>query len=112
MVKPTPKERVGHILEAIRFIKAFTSGISEEAFYQDVQTQSAVKFQFLIIGEAIRHIDMDILEKYEYPWHIPRTFRNFIIHDYHRIKLERIYNASLDLDELENLMNFILINDF
>ncbi|KAI9432900.1 hypothetical protein F5148DRAFT_1154950 [Russula earlei] len=63
--------------------------------------QSATQYQFLIIGEAIRHIDDDILAKYPYPWHIPRSFRNFIIHVYHGIKMERIYSASQDLDELE-----------
>lgn len=112
MDKPTPKERIEHILDAIRLIKDFVDQKNEAAFLSDTKLQSAVEFQFLIIGEAIKYIDDDLLEKYDYPWHIPRSFRNFIIHVYHGIKLERIYYATQDLDELEKQINNILKNEF
>ena len=112
MGKPTPKERIEHVLEAIRLIKEFIVDVDETQFLEDVKIQSAVQYQFLIIGEAIRHIDNGILEKYNYPWHIPRTFRNFIIHVYHGIKMERIYYAAQDLDGLENELVEILNNEF
>jgi len=99
-------------LEAIRLIKEFVSGMNQKAFNRDVKVQSAVQYQFLVIGEAIRHIDDELLAKYDYPWHIPRSFRNFIIHVYHGIKTERIYYATQDLDELENRMQSILDNEF
>ena len=41
-------------------------GASLEAFTSDDLLQSAVKFQFLIIGEATRHIDQTMLDKYPY----------------------------------------------
>ncbi len=112
MDKPTPKQRVEHILEAIQLIRDFVEGISVSAFLSDIKVQSAVQYQFLIIGEAIRYIDDDILAKYNYPWHIPRSFRNFIIHVYHDIKMERIYYATQDLDELEKQIRQILNNEF
>ena len=112
MDKPIPKERVEHILEAIRLIKEFVAGVDEAVFLSDIMLQSAVQYQFLIIGEAIRHIDNDILDKYNYPWHIPRSFRNFIIHVYHGIKAERIYYAARDMDALEKQVNSILKNEF
>jgi uncharacterized protein with HEPN domain len=112
MDKPTSKERVEHILEAIRLIRQFTEGSDEASFLNDIQLQSAVQFQFLIIGEAIRHLDHQILGKYDYPWHVPRSFRNFIIHVYHGIRMERIYYATRDLNELEKQMKNILINEF
>lgn len=112
MDKPTPKERVESILNAIRLIRQFVEGEDEVSFSQDIKLQSAVQYQFLIIGEAVRHIDDEILAKYNYPWHIPRSFRNFIIHVYHSIKMERIYYATQDLNELEEQMNRILTNEF
>ena len=112
MGKPTPKERAEHILEAIKLIKEFVLDMDELAFVKDIKIQSAVQYQFLIIGEAIRYIDSDILDKYTYPWHIPRSFRNFIIHVYHSVKMERIFYASQDLDELEKQINLILKNEF
>ena len=112
MGKPTPRQRVEHILEAIHLIKEFVSGMNEKTFSRDVKVQSAVQYQFLIIGEAIRHIDEDMLAKYDYPWHIPRSFRNFIIHVYNGIKTERIYYATQDLEDLEKQMLRILANEF
>lgn len=112
MDKPTPKERAEHILEAIELIREFVAGITEAAFLKDIKIQSAVQYRFLIIGEAIRYIDGDILAKYNYPWHIPRSFRNFIIHAYHGVKMERIYYAAQDLDELEKQIKLILKNEF
>ena len=57
-------------------------------------------------------MDSNILDKYSYPWHIPRSFRNFIIHVYHGVKMERIYYATQNLDELEIQVNLIIINEF
>jgi uncharacterized protein with HEPN domain len=111
MDKPTPRERAEHILEAIRLIKEFVSDMDETAFINDIKIQSAVQYQFLIIGEAIRQIDDAVLAKYNYPWHIPRSFRNFIIHVYHGVKMERIYFATQDLDELEKQINLIFKNE-
>lgn len=112
MDKPTPKERVEHVLEAIKLIKDFVSDVDEATFLKDVKIQSAVQYQFLIIGEAIRYTDDAILLKYNYPWHIPRSFRNFIIHVYHGMKMERIYYATQDLDALEKEILSILKNEF
>ncbi len=112
MDKPTPKERAEQILVAIELIREFVTGINETVFLKDIKVQSAVQYQFLIIGEAIRYIDDDILTKYNYPWHIPRSFRNFIIHVYHGVKMERIYYATQDLNELEKQIKLILKNEF
>ncbi|MEX2511502.1 MAG: HepT-like ribonuclease domain-containing protein [Cyclobacteriaceae bacterium] len=112
MDKPTPKERLEHILKAIQLIRQFVEGVDEAVFLSDVKIQSAVQFQFLIIGEAVRNIDEEILTKYNYPWHIPRSFRNFIIHVYHGISMDRIYYATKDLDELENQIKNILKEEF
>ena len=112
MVKPTPKNRLEHLLDSINLIGEFIIDVDEKAFSQDIKLQSAVQFQFLIIGEAIRHIDHDILSKYDYPWHIPRSFRNFIIHVYHDIKIERIYYAAQNLESLKNEIEKIIDREF
>ncbi len=93
-------------------IKSFVNKQSENDFMLDIKGQNAVLYQFLIIGEAIRHIDTAILDKYKYPWHIPKSFRNFIAHEYHKIKLESVYRASVDMDNLENAINQIIKKEF
>ena len=75
----TNKERLQHILEAISNINSFINGKSKESFLNNVILQNAILFQFAIIGEAVVHIDRDLLDKYPYPWHNIRSIRNFIL---------------------------------
>lgn len=112
MDKIAMKERVIHIFNAIALIENFVNGIEEPIFLKDVKLQSAVQYQFLIIGEAVKYIDNSVLERYPYPWHIPRSFRNFIIHEYHGVKMERIFYASNDLEGLRQQIVAILKNEF
>jgi uncharacterized protein with HEPN domain len=104
MARPSDRERMEHVLKAIDAIHSFVEGMDEKKFGEDMKTQSAVQYQFLVIGEAIKEIDSAILVKHNYPWHIPRSFRNFIIHVYHGIKIERIYFATQDLGPLRKVM--------
>jgi uncharacterized protein with HEPN domain len=112
MDKSTPKQRADHVLNSIARIKSFIKDVNEERFLKDIQLQSAVQYQFLVIGEAIRNIDRSVLEKYDYPWHIPLSFRNFIAHRYHSIKMERVFYATQDLDTLENKIKELIENEF
>nr|MBC7612920.1 DUF86 domain-containing protein [Pseudopedobacter sp.] len=111
MDKISLKERIIHISNAIELIEEFVSGIDEANFLSDIKLQSAVQYQFLIIGEAVKYLDISILEKYSYPWHIPRSFRNFIIHEYHGVKMERIFYAANDLFDLKTKIKLILKNE-
>jgi uncharacterized protein with HEPN domain len=108
MDKIALKERIIHIHKAILLIEQFVNNVSEPLFLEDIKLQSAVQYQFLIIGEALKYIDISILERYPYPWHIPRSFRNFIIHEYHGVKMERIFYAANDLLLLKSKIEMIL----
>ena len=91
----TSIDRLIHISRAVKNILGYCEGKSEEAFLADSLLQSAVLYQFLIIGEAIRFVDADMLRKYSYPWHLPKSFRKYIAHEYFGINLRRVY-ATVD----------------
>lgn len=112
MERLNSKDRIIHILQAIDAIHTFMQDIEEASFLHDLEKQSAVQYQFLIIGEAIKHIDISLLEKYDYPWHIPRSFRNFIIHEYHGIQMNRVFHATQDLVTLDKILKYILQHEF
>lgn len=112
MDKPTPVERIEHILAAISSIREFMNGATLEAFAADEMLQSAVKWNFLIIGEAIRNVDQSILDKYPYPSHIPKSFLKYFIESYNEVKIERTYFAKKELGDLEDVMKSILKNEF
>ena len=79
----TSKERLQHILQAISETEIFIKGFSKKAFLNNPVLINATLFQFAIIGEAIIHIDNDVLSKYDYPWHKVRGFRNFMPENKH-----------------------------
>ncbi|MBK9732413.1 MAG: DUF86 domain-containing protein [Chitinophagaceae bacterium] len=69
--------------------------------------------QFSIIGEAIIYVDDEILNKYKYPWHKVRGFRNFILHEYHAIEFGIVWEAiRKDLPELKTVVAEILKKEF
>ena len=110
---PTEKERVQHILKAISYILEFVDKKDESTFHSDYQLNSAVLFQFLIIGEAIIYVDNDRLEKYPYPWHLVRGFRNYIAHEYFGINMKLVWQTIIvDLPGLKSLVEEIHEKEF
>ena len=112
MSKPRDKQRVEDILTSISIIEAFVKDKSLLEFENDVMLHSAVQYQFLIIGEAAGAISPEILKRYDFPWFLPKSFRNFIIHEYHNVKLERIYHTAFELNDLKIVCESILTSEF
>jgi len=111
--KRSDKERLTDILESIENIRDFSMDLTLDQFLKDKKTQSSVLLQFLIIGEAISQFDPFILEKFDYPWFVVKSFRNFIAHEYFNIKMERIWFTIADqLPELEAIIKLILNKEF
>jgi len=101
----TDSDRLEHVLDAISKIKVYCSGMKMEDFLADSRTQSAVLYQFVIIGEAIASLTLDLTEKYDYPWHKPRSFRNYIAHEYHGIQMRVVWDTIIvELPKLEQLI--------
>jgi len=107
------RNRLEHILQAIAMIEAFTTGKSEEIFIKDALLNNAVLFQFSVIGEAINHVDREILEKYDYPWYRVRAFRNLIAHEYFHIKMLAVWNIiEKDLSGLKEVIEIMMANEY
>lgn len=104
--------RLRHVIDAIVLIQSFVKDQTLPQFLEDLKGQNAVLYQFLVIGEALRHIDNSVLAKYQYPWHVPKSFRNFIAHEYHKIRLEVVYRAANDLEPLKTTINTMLRTEF
>jgi len=100
--------RLNDIIEAINLINEFVQDQKLDDFLKDIKSQKAVLYQFIIIGEAVKNLDQSLLDQYNYPWHIPKSFRNFIAHEYHNIRIERVYYAINDLTTLREVVRLIL----
>ncbi len=109
----TGKERLEHILTAITVIENFTKDATKESYLTDMVLINATLFQFAVIGEAIIHVDNDILDTYAYPWYKVRGFRNFILHEYHAIEFRTVWETiNKDLPELKKAIEEILTTEF
>jgi uncharacterized protein with HEPN domain len=89
---PSSKERIEHILQAINKIQQYTESHTLETFLKDPKTVEACLFNYTIIGEASLLIDKSILDKIDYPL---KAFRNFILHEYHAIKMDVIRDTTI-----------------
>lgn len=106
-------KRLQHILEAIAEIQKYVLKETATSFCQSGLIHSAVLHQFFVIGEAINHVEDEKLEKYNYPWHKVRSFRNLIAHEYFNIKLNAIWKIiQNDLPKLKEVINQILAKAF
>ncbi|MBN2729968.1 MAG: DUF86 domain-containing protein [Bacteroidales bacterium] len=83
--------RLKHIIKAIDMIDRSMTDVTVDSFLEDEVLQSAVCYQFLIIGEAVRNLPVEFTEKHDYPWYKPRSFRNFLAHEYFGVDMKMVY---------------------
>ena len=84
------------ILDRIRRIEAYTAA-GREAFNQSSVQQDAVIFCFTIIGEAIKHLNEDLLVQQPHiDWRGFARFRDFLVHQYHNTEIEIAWRAAED----------------
>lgn len=107
--KPSEKERIEHIINAIILIQDYTKDHTLESFSNDSKTYFACLFQYTIIGEAVVKMNPDVLKKYNYPWYKVKSFRNFILHEYHAIDERVVWDTTrIVLPGLKEMMETIL----
>lgn len=92
--KPSEKERLEHIIEAIDRILKFTDGMTATEFYDNEMAQFAVIKNFEIIGEASYRLSKDLRDQHsEVEWKKIMAFRHILVHDYYKINLEVVWRA-------------------
>ncbi len=64
-------------------------------FLADDKTQSAIVFQLLIIGEAVKRISSELRSQHsEIPWSLIARMRDNLIHRYDDIDLDEVWKTS------------------
>ncbi|MCM1564496.1 MAG: DUF86 domain-containing protein [Dehalobacter sp.] len=94
---------IEHILDCIRKIKEFTSGLSLKDFSVNELVQDAVIRNIEIIGEASKKISSDTKQiYYEIPWKEIAGMRDKLIHDYLGVDVEVVWRTiTEDIPTLE-----------
>jgi uncharacterized protein with HEPN domain len=87
-MKKDPLVFIEHILESIRLVEQYTSGLSEGKFFISSELQDAVIRRIEIMGEAIKNVSAQVKKKYpEVPWKEIIGMRNILIHEYFGVDL-------------------------
>ena len=104
------RKRVQDILGAIEKIQAYTRGLSLESLSDDEKTVDAVVRNLTVIGEATRHVPVEIQTRYPaIPWDDMRDMRNIVVHEYFRVSypiLWRTIQGNLPplVEQLQSLL--------
>ena len=95
--------------ESIKQIEEYTRNVSEESFKKDKKLQDAVMRRLEIIGEAVKNVPRSLKEKNkDFPWTEISQFRDFIIHSYYEVSLNRVWKTIKErLPEIKQELNSI-----
>jgi uncharacterized protein with HEPN domain len=90
-----PKLYYEDIAEAIREIEEFMGDLSFERFIKDTKVIRAVTMDFIVIGEAAKHVPADARKRYPgIPWSKIVEMRNILTHDYPEIDIEKVWKTA------------------
>jgi uncharacterized protein with HEPN domain len=90
------------IASACENIIEFVEGMNAFSFFDDRKTQSAVIYQLLIMGEAVKRLSHDFRQQQpQIPWRKIAGTRDTLIHDYDDIDLDEAWRiATEDVPQL------------
>ena len=90
------------IERAAQKVLHYKHGFEKAAFMEDDKTQSAIVFQLLIIGEAVKRLSQEFRTQHpDIPWSLIAGMRDNLIHGYDDIDWDEVWKtASSDIPEL------------
>ncbi len=85
------------MIEYIDKILRYTDGCDFNSFSGNEEKIDATVFAISQIGELVKNISIDTMEKYSnIEWRVIKNLRNKIVHDYEGIKLNFIWDIVTD----------------
>lgn len=107
------QERLRDIEDAIAAIRRHLANAdATAASKEDPLLHDALLFQFIVIGEAVKHLTPETREAApEIPWTDIAGLRDLIAHEYFRIDVRRVLEiVEHDLPPLESAIDRLLID--
>lgn len=105
------RERIRDIQDAIEAIHKHLEQAGEtSAAKEDPLLHDALLFQFVVIGEAVKHLSSETRESApEIPWADIAGLRDLIAHEYFRIDIHRVLEiVERDLTVLDQAIKRLL----
>lgn len=83
------------LVEAAACIAEFIKGLDDDAFRDDPKTQSAVLYQLLVLGEAVKRLSPAFRRAHpSVEWKQIAGMRDNLIHGYDVVDLDDVWDAA------------------
>lgn len=101
------------IITYIDDIEKYVYGLSAKEFLDDKKTITACAFTVSQIGEIVKEITDETINKYsDIPWNSIKGMRNRIVHDYENVDLSVLWGTIKEsLPELKDKLKDIILNE-
>jgi len=84
-----------NIAESARLVVDFVQGMSQAAFLEDFKTQSAVLYQLIVMGEAVKRLSAEFrIQHSEIPWSLIAGMRDHLIHGYDLVDWDEVWQTA------------------
>jgi len=101
------------IIDYINDVENYVEGLEAKSFFNDKKTIVACAFSVTQIGELVKDITDETIEKYSsIPWKSIKGMRNRIVHDYENVDLSVLWATIKEsLPILRDNLKDIILND-
>jgi uncharacterized protein with HEPN domain len=82
------------LAKAARAVLGFVQGFAKEAFLSDPKTQSAVLYQLIVIGEAVKRLSSEFRAQHpRTPWSLIAGMRDHLTHGYDVVDWQEVWKT-------------------
>lgn len=101
------------IIGYIDDIEKYVDGLQAKDFFDDKKTITACAFSVSQIGEIVKEIDSETMNKYtNIPWNSIKGMRNRIVHDYENVDLSVLWGTIKEsLPDLKDKLKDIILDE-
>ena len=101
------------IIGYINDVENYIEGLEAKDFLEDKKTITACAFTVSQIGELVKEVTIETVNKYKYiPWNSIKGMRNRIVHDYENVDLSVLWGTIKEsLPDLKEKLKEIILNE-